>query len=188
MNNELRIKDTMRFKSMGFTLIEMIVALGLFTVVILVGVGSLTGMSAAASKAKTASIVIDNLNFALENMARSMRTGMDYHCGLGGMITEPADCPTGSPAVAFKNDSGKTVVFRKNGTQIERSVDEGPFLSITSPQISVETLNFFVDGSIAGDGAQPKVLIVVRGTAGVKEKEQTTFNIQTTVSQRIFDN
>ena len=188
MNNELRIKNTMRFRSMGFTLIEMIVALGLFTVVILVGVGSLTGMSAAASKAKTASIVIDNLNFALENMARSMRTGMDYHCGLGGMITEPADCPTGSPAVAFKNDSGKTVVFRKNGTQIERSVDAGPFLSITSPQISIETLNFFVEGSVSGDGAQPKVLIVVRGTAGVKENEKTTFDIQTAVSQRIFDN
>ncbi|HEY4486213.1 MAG TPA: type II secretion system protein [Candidatus Paceibacterota bacterium] len=171
----------------GFTLIEMIVALGLFTVVILVGIGALTGMSAAASKTKATGIVIDNLNFALENMARGMRTGIDYHCGLDGTITEPADCATGSSAIAFRNDSNKTVIFRKNGTSIERSIDGGAFLSITSPEITIDTLTFFVEGAPSGDSLQPKVFIIVRGTAGVREKDKTTFDIQTTISQRIFD-
>lgn len=186
-NKILRLTSYILNPQSGFTLLEMIVALGLFTVVILVGIGSLTGMGAASAKTKSSGIVMDNLNFALENMARSMRTGIDYHCGPDGSLSEPADCPAGSTFIAFKNDANKLVIFQKSGSRIERSIDGGPFLSITAPGITIETLNFFVDGSASGDQLQPKVLIIVSGTAGVKENEQTTFNIQTTVSQRIFD-
>src|SRR3989338_1818580 len=89
----------------GFTLIEMIVALGLFSVAILIGIGALMSMTVAAEKTKSISIVMDNLNFALESMTRSMRTCTDYHCGSGGDLTEPSPCATGGDQISFRDSS-----------------------------------------------------------------------------------
>lgn len=172
----------------GFTLLEMVVSLGLFTVVIVIGLGALMSMSAAAQKTKSISIVMDNLNFALESMTRSLRTGISYHCGVGGNIGEPADCPNGASQIAFRDSLGRTVVYRLQNGSIERSTDGGSvFLSVTAPEITIESMNFFVDGTTPGDSRQPRALIVVQGTAGEREREQSSFSIETMVTQRFFD-
>ncbi|MBI1999423.1 MAG: type II secretion system protein [Parcubacteria group bacterium] len=173
----------------GFTLIEMIVAIGVFTVVITIAVGALTSLASANRKAQSMRIVMDNLNFALENIARNMRVGTAYHCGPTGTLTSPQNCPvSGSDFIAFQNSRGQTVIFRKTGARIEKSEDGGlSYIGITAAELSVETLMFYVEGATSADGLQPKVLLVMRGTAGVKEKEQTTFSVQTTISQRLID-
>src|SRR3989338_10973675 len=86
-NSKLKIKNFHQRKSAGFTLVEMIVAVGFFTVIMLVVISGLASVSGANEKARTMRVVIDNLNFAVENMARTLRVGSDYHCGGGG----PAD-------------------------------------------------------------------------------------------------
>ena len=60
-------------------------------------------------------------------------------------------------------------------------------MGITSPEIVIEDLRFFVQGSEEGDGLQPKVLVIVKGTAGTTQKSSTTFSLQTLVSQRLRD-
>ena len=173
----------------GFTLIEMIVAVGLFTVVMLAGVGALLSMVDANKKAQTLRTVMDNLNFAVENVTRSMRVGVDYHCGTLGDINTPRDCPTdGDSFIAFHNSNGDLVIFRLTNGSIERSTDDGAnYFAITSPQITIDSLVFYVRGAPFVDGLQPRVLMVVKGTAGVKEKTQTTFSLETTISQRLLD-
>ncbi|MBI2109179.1 MAG: prepilin-type N-terminal cleavage/methylation domain-containing protein [Parcubacteria group bacterium] len=173
----------------GFTLIEMIVAVSVFVVVMVSGIGALVSMIDANRKAQSLRIVMDNLNFALENITRNMRVGVDYHCGAVGDLNVPRDCPVdGDSFIAFTNSSGDRIIFRLNSGRIEKSEDLGAsFLGITAPEITVEELRFFVQGSEAGDGLQPEVLVIVRGVAGATPETSTTFSLQTIASQRLRD-
>ena len=170
----------------GFTLVETVVALGLFVTVIMIGIGSLASMVAATQETKATVIIIDNLNFALDGMVRSIRTGVNYHCGAGD-LTLPLYFVRGDSELAFLDSLGRTIAYRLRNGAIERSTDGGfIFLGVTSPQITIEALQFFVEGSTKSDLRQPRALIIIRGTAGTADEVQT-FDIQTLVTQRIFD-
>lgn len=194
MNQESRIKDIARNslfvlrasgKSKGFTIVEMIVALGLFTVVVLAVVGSLTALSGANARAQAASEAVNNLNFAVESITRFMRTGSKYQCPAGDSV-DP-NCPdSGETSISFTSDEGDQVVFRLNGSQIERSVNGGAFLGVTSPAVQIDTFRFFVRGAeLQGD--QPFALLLIEGSVDGKERERANFAVQASVSQRILD-
>lgn len=193
----MKFKNGNKNFNRGFTVIELTVALGLFTVVMLISVGALLSIVDANRKARALESVMDNLSFAIENMSRSIRVGDTYHCGTSGSIASPRNCSSGSSFFAFEatdgdsSDSSDQTVFRLNGNQIERSTDSGStYLSITSPEISIDSgtgLQFYVVGTGSGDNQQPRVIMVIRGQAGVKTREVSRFEIQTTVSQRSVD-
>jgi len=65
----------------GFTLIEMIVSLGLFSVVITISVGALLVLIASNRQLQDEQAVLANLSFALDSMTREIRTGSAYVCG-----------------------------------------------------------------------------------------------------------
>ncbi|MCA9366806.1 type II secretion system protein [Candidatus Kaiserbacteria bacterium] len=64
----------------GFTLIEMIVSLGLFSIVITVAVGALLVLIANNKQLQQEQGVMTNLSFALDSMTREIRTGTKYFC------------------------------------------------------------------------------------------------------------
>ena len=64
----------------GFTLIEIIVALGIFSVVAVVSLGALVKIIDANRKAQTLQAAMTNLNFALDAVSRELRVGSSYHC------------------------------------------------------------------------------------------------------------
>jgi hypothetical protein len=80
-------------------------------------------------------------------------------------------------------------VYRINGSQLEKSSNGGStFVGITAPEVTIESFNFYVTGAeIAGDNSQPRVVMILQGSAGVSDKIKTNFNIQATVSQRLLD-
>ncbi|MEX0933704.1 MAG: type II secretion system protein [Candidatus Paceibacterota bacterium] len=171
----------------GFTLVELIVSLGLFTAVALISIGALLSVVSANKKVQSLRVVMDNLNFSVESMARSMRVGSSYQCG--GINAIPNDCgELGSDIVSFKDINGSVVVYRLHDSSIQRSTDGGlSYLDMTSPEITIEKLRFFVRGALKGDQRQPRVLFITEGVAGVKDLEQAEFNLQTTISQRPLD-
>ena len=166
------------YTSRGFTLVEMIVSVSIFTVVTFVAVGALLAITDANRKANAIRTTMDNLNFSMESMARNFRTGSDYSCGGAG------NCCTGGGSVTFNDQDGVVVTYRYDallrGIIVERG---GVPLSMTSPEINVDALTFYVTGTGA-DGQQPRIVISIKGTAGKIEKLKTSFNVQTTVSQR----
>ncbi len=171
--------------SRGFTLIEMVVAVSLFSVVVLVSVSAMLAIADANKKANATRVVMDNINFAMENMGRNVRTGYNYSCVGAG------DCLSGGTYISFTDQRGNTITYTwsedgngKGGITIKKN-SESP-ISITSPQVDIDSLVFYVSGTPASDGLQPRVLITLRGTAQIG-KETTSFNIQTTVSQRKVD-
>lgn len=172
-------KDTQSYER-GFTLIEMIVALFLFSVVMVVSTGALVSIVDANRKAQSVKSVMNNVSFALDSMVRALRVGDDYDCGV-------ASCNTvGSNSLTFTDTDGREVEYRLSGGQIERAIDGGAFFALTAPEVEIERLRFYVDGTEGSDGEQPRALIIVGGRAG-QGRTETEFNIQTLVSQRILD-
>lgn len=187
----------------GFTLVELIVAVGLFAIVMVVCVGALLSLVNANRKAQALQSVINNVNIALDGMVRSARMGSGYHgaggdasCG-GADYTTPHDCATGGTVFAFEPygntsaDQPWVYSFQQdsNGVgRIYKSENGGTPIAITAPEVSIDDVEFYVVGTTAGDSTQPKVVIVIKGTAGVpNSRVRTTFHIQATAVQRLLD-
>lgn len=190
------------YKKNGFTLIEMMVSVAIFSLVMVVALGSLLAISAADRKAQTLKTVMDNLSFSMEGMSRTIRTGVNYHCdttNMAGATLTPQDCSSsGATYFAFlSNDSYYTAYCLKNN-QIWRMRSttlpglstvcaSNGFLPITAPEIVVSNLTFYVKGAPLADGIQPKTTMLLSGYVNIGSNASTTFSLQTSVTQRIYD-
>ncbi len=162
----------------GFTLVEMIVSVAIFATVVLIAVGALLSIIDVNRKANELRVVMENLNFAVESIARDVRTGTDYGCA-----TIPGNCDDGSE-LYFIDQGGDDVRYALTGTAITRRVESGgDVIPVTSSEIIIEGLHFWVRG-VGPDQKQPRVLMTVQGMAGVEGKNETRFSLQTTISQR----
>jgi len=204
MNKILQIKNQYKIGSLiskkheGFTLIELTVSLGLFIVVMMISTGALLSLSATNNKVSSMRIAIDNLNLALDSMSREIRMGTVYHCDYNnGTITNPLDCASpGKDSFTFKSQKGGQMVYKLNKVNpqnkyIERSKNisntninntDELFYAMTAPELNIDYLTFIVVGADINNNDQPRVIISIGGTAGVREK--STFNVQTTVTQK----
>ena len=183
-----------KIQNSGFTLVEMVIAFGVFSSLMVVSTGSFITLMEANHKAQATKTVVNNLHFALENMSRNIRTGRNFHCGAGGILSQPQNCASLADSyLAVTSPDNKIVSYYFNADRhwIEKSVAGGEFIPITAPEITVETLEFFVDGAcdptLCLDTKQPRVLIIVGGVMQGKSKVTSRFDIQTTVSQRALD-
>lgn len=59
-------------------------------------------------------------------------------------------------------------------------------LVITSPEIDVQELNFYVNVPDSGEG-QPGVFVVIKGTAYINKTQYSDFHVQTFISQRVLN-
>lgn len=194
----------------GFTLVEMMVAIAVFSIVMVTSISALLNVIDANNKAKSIKVAINNISFALEGISKDMRMGTDYACG---QDVEPSgDCLGGGNIIKYRSIRADEVLsggLRKyayykisNGvisTCLEKgSIScnfNGPFTAITSNElvISTTTSKFYVLGVAgsnlpAGSGrTQPRMIMVISGTSGPqnKAKLQTSFDLQTSVSERV---
>ncbi len=175
---------------MGFTLVEMIVSIGLFTVVLFVSSSAFLSVLNADRKSRATRIAMDNLNLSLEDMSRSIKTGYRYDCGLSGA---PTDCGVAAAASQFNfyGQDGAPVTYTRVGTGITRQTGSGQPLIVTAPEIEITNLQFVVGGTAVGPSlggtnvAQPYVVILVNGKT--KGTVISSFKIQTMVTQRAYD-
>jgi prepilin-type N-terminal cleavage/methylation domain-containing protein len=192
-------------KNKGFTLIELMVATSIFVVIMLASMSALFIMLNAAKNSKALRFAMDNVNFAMESMTRSIRMGTNYYCGsLSDSsintkdLTKTGDCTStdgsgGGTLLAFKPQDAlatNKVVYKlsraDDGTNyIARCGEGNACVSIISPLVNIEKLKFFVDGSSPDDTKQASVYIIIKGTVILKGVP-TSFAIQTMASQRNF--
>lgn len=176
----------------GFTLVELIVSIGVFTIVMFISLGSVLSVMDANRKAQALRSVMDNLNYSLESMTRTIMFGRNYHCDINVLpINSVNDCSSGANSLAITNYSGLQVVYKLVNGRIIRSIGGGTDYYLTGADVVIDNLSFRVFGSGQySDGAdmlQPQIIIVIKGHAGTKVGLQSYFTIETTVSQRFFD-
>ncbi len=188
----------------------MMVAVALFMVVMVVALGALLTLSQSDLKAEVLKSAINNLNFSLDSMSRAIRTGTNYHCGgtFGTVTTIPQDCINGSNYLSFTTSGGIVVAYSfvpsgqcpagYIGGCIERQV---PSISLTpspltSPDVNVANSSmFYVIGSCSASGTggcapdtiQPRVIMLIHGSVPVSSTQTSSFNLQASVTQRIYD-
>jgi prepilin-type N-terminal cleavage/methylation domain-containing protein len=192
-------------KNKGFTLIEMMMAIAVFSIVMVMAMGALLNVIDSNNKARSIKTAINNISFALEGISKDMRMGTDYACGGDGSTAEQ-DCTDGVDTISFK--SSKTTggvdpyvyyqyVKDSDIGRIESCISTtgtgsctGTYSPLTSSELILDSVKFYVLGVtnskvVAGIRTQPRVIIVIKGTAGNKNKvkTQTTFDLQTGISQ-----
>ncbi|TSC54854.1 MAG: Uncharacterized protein LiPW30_320 [Parcubacteria group bacterium LiPW_30] len=183
----------------GFTLVELLVAVSLFVVVSTVSIMALITVKEANAKAQVKRNVLNNLSFAVENMARNLRVGTVYSCNRSSLSPAETpvgvDCVNGEDNITFKDYLGDAVTYSLDGdskvilkkiTGIENQGRTTPALPITSPDVQIDTLRFIVREAGAG-GLQPFAVIFVEGVAKPGTKLETRFKVQTSASQRVLD-
>jgi Tfp pilus assembly protein PilW len=184
----------------GFTLVELMVSLSIFIVIMTVVMGAILSVLNLNTISQSRKTAMDNLNFSLETMTRSIRFGTTYDCASVPPLSSPHDCSTGGNSLTFVASDGTQVKYALSNGIITESVNNGTALPLTSGEVTVQNLTFWVLGSAAfvqGTGScsspnncqQPRVIIDVSGIAGGANKPatQASFQIQTTVSQRKLD-
>ena len=198
MRNKQRSNKKKKNLVRGFTLVEMMVSLGIFTMVLSVSVGALLSMVSSNRKTQSLRSAMDNLNLAMEEMSRNITQGREYHCGASDVIVpntikDERECPSGENFfLAIEDHAGDIsddtdqFVYKLDPTtgRLQKSINSGQnFKNVTAPSIHIDHLMFYVFDKDTPDEV-PRVVITIGGTAGTKENTQSSFNIQTTVTQR----
>ncbi len=112
----------------GFTLIEIIVSLGIFAVVAVVALGALVRIITANKKAQTVQAAVTNINFALDAMSREIRVGRNYYCVSGpgssfalSSLEQEYTTATKCPSGVTNSTNGTIVAFQS--TKVDNTTD-----------------------------------------------------------------
>jgi prepilin-type N-terminal cleavage/methylation domain-containing protein len=193
----------------GFSLIELMVSLTIFSIVMTIAFGTLLVLIDANAKAQALSSSMTNLSFAIDSMTRNLRTGKEFHCASSYSSSvmpdadDVQDCPSSLNAsfIAFTPgfETNRRIGYRLSNGRIEQIIDRtgstDSWVPITSDQppaaVTVTTLKFIVDGSegniTANDDEQPNISILISGTVSNGLEEPTSFQIQSRVTQRVLN-
>ncbi|MDC1205545.1 prepilin-type N-terminal cleavage/methylation domain-containing protein [Candidatus Pacebacteria bacterium] len=203
----MTIKPTQQHR--GFTLVEMLVSISIFTIVVTMSVGSLLVLIDANGRAQSTQLVMTNLTFALDSMTREIRTGFNWVCFDSGgsapavpAVPTTGDCSTvqdtlsivesGNSLTAGYSNSRVTYWYDATAGAIKRKLGgDGPWVSLTGSDIFIDDFRFVVTGtdrySVNTDKIQPIASIYIKGHAGAIAPKLKEFLVQTTVTQRLLD-
>jgi prepilin-type N-terminal cleavage/methylation domain-containing protein len=161
----------------GFTLIELMVSVALFSIVISIAVGGFVRTIRTQRQIVSLLSANSNVSLVLEQMAREFRTGENFIVGAPGRLT-------------FTNARGESVTYCLDAEAVNRSVNSpcGPGgQKITADNVAVSYLAFSALGHLPGDTYPPRVTV----SLGVRAKEigvdAVVVDLQTTVSARRLD-
>ncbi len=182
------MKSSISTTSRGYTLIELIVAVGLFALVMTLASGAYLLMMDLNRQTQDVATGVNSLSFALETMTRNIRTGTAYSCGVYG-----GDCPDGDEVFSFKDVNGENITYARGTQGVDGSVgtitENG--IILTDPTVSVTKLTFYVTGTgtvASNDYLQPHVTIIVSGmTSSRVGKTSQPFTIETSSTLRGVD-
>lgn len=185
----------------GFTLVEIMVAVSIFTIVVTVGMGALLTVNNAYGKSKDTRQAVASVSSAIEYMLREMRTGHSFICDnyyvllpLGAGDPPPQDCfnnpPGPSDGITFldQDENQQTITFNPTSAGTVGQIFKNGNQAITDPSIvDINDVKFYVRG--LGDTAPNYVqpIIVVRVEGSVIGQSNSNFTFQSSISQRLLD-
>lgn len=198
----MKNKQIRKNKTRGFTLIELMVSTSIFAIIMLASIGSLFTLLGASKNSRATHTALDNVNFALESMTRSIRMGKNYICisegaylptTLEGSLIPGRDCQDDEvgTAISFlpQSESQNLTTYKlsprdNDSYTLKRCVLDN-CVQIISDDVNIKYVNFLVKGTGLSPRKQPNVFIKLRGEVKVKE-EFVPFNIQTFINQRNY--
>lgn len=163
----------------GFTLIELVVAAFIFSVLMMLAGGSVVSALNLQRRALNIKKVEENGKFILELMTRELR--------VANLINTPDNsCPgSGGSIINFQHPVNGTIEYSLNGSQVQRRVNSVDTI-ISNPDVEVTRLIFCIIGNTVNDDKQPRVTINLGLKSGGSASQAATIDLETTVSQRVL--
>lgn len=177
----------------GFTLVELLVAVGLFMITVSIATGGF--VQALRTQRQVAALIAanNNVSMVIEQITREVRTGSNFcrtddntptcHNVSGNLANGP-----NTSDLVFINANGVPVSYSLVNGSIARVENNGTPEFITGSNVSVKYLNFVLSGNLSGDGWSPRVTIVLGISAKESGVSGSVISLQTTVSARNLDN
>lgn len=167
----------------GYTLIELIVSVALFSVVMLIAGAAFLSLINLDRQARATNDVVTNLSYVVESMERSIRTGTDY------------TATTGGTSFSFKDGEGRDVTYsrqvRGGKGYVQQCIEGTVCAPLTDPRVDIRTLAFYSRGTLpksAGDEMQPMVIFVLHGVIAADARGTTVeFRAESAATQRLID-
>src|SRR3989344_6942470 len=159
----------------GFSVVEMLVAVALFTAVVLMSIAAMMALVDANYKTRSVRTAMDNLGFIIDDMARDLRVGSRYRCQVGispsamNIVTVQGD-PTGTDCKYDKsgptpeNTGGEYLAFRNKDNNVvfyyfDDSVPASPILKkkVTTTLWSAGYADNFTSGYVTLSSSDIKI-------------------------------
>lgn len=190
-------------KQKGYTIIETMIAVSLFIIIVMSGMGSLLNANLIFKKSQSMRSIVDSLSFAIEDMSRNIRTGSSYQCFDSAHTTlspatmgVPRSCASGW-AIAFEASGGNPTVYTdqwvyyiSNTGKIFKSIDgASSFVQITPDEVVIDQvygLSVLGAEPYPANSQQPFVNIRLVGHINF-QNVTTPFSLETSASQRALD-
>lgn len=200
-------------RSRGFTLVEVMIAMAIFTILVTIGITAILGSMSQHKINQNTRSVMDSLNYVMEDMARNIRLSSNIRCFgssetppsvLSSDLVEPQNCTPGEEThtIIFNDLRGEQLLYTitaplggsTSKIKKQQVADTTP-QDITPPEVVIDFANsgFMVrgacpsTGTVCADTAQPTVVIRLAGKV-LYQNIDTKFDIQTTVTPRALDN
>lgn len=179
----------------GFTLAELVVAMGVFVVLVTIAVGVFVNAVRNQRRLTELMAVSNNAGGIVEQIAREARTGYRFCNGTVPEQNPSAPCALDNvDTLSFTNYAGRVVHYLVENGEVKRQVegvDNNP-VPLTAPEVEVTYLTFSVtqrgqDGVSANDVCVPWRITVVMGVLSRNPAlADRGIKLQTTISSRVF--
>ncbi len=169
-------------KKTGFTLIEILVTVGILGMIAVIGSGMFFSILRGSTKTKTLQLVKQNGDYAISVMERMIRNAKSVNGG--------------GSSIAIVNPDGKTTTFNccGSGSNLMIASQSGTLsceeARLTSSEVKVDICSFEVTSG--EPGVRPAVVKInftlsqAPPAGGARPEEQASINFQTTVSLRNY--
>jgi hypothetical protein len=157
------------------------VAVSLFALIMMLSAGSYLVMVSVNREAQALAGGINTLSFALDTMARTIRTGSNY-CGDTHVCVSPS-------SFTFSDKDGHAITYQLSGSKIQATKDVTTF-DLTDSSVAITSLSFYPYGATPGgpDRHQARVGIVISGSVTYSpSKPPQTFVVETGATMRGTD-
>jgi prepilin-type N-terminal cleavage/methylation domain-containing protein len=158
-------------KNKAFTIIELLVAMGLFAIFVVMASGGFVRALRTQRSIVALIAANDNASLSLEQMAREIRTGSNFSLSGNDLI--------------FFNAYNIQVTYRLNrSTNIVEKGENGDFKPLTASNVKINVLKFYLTGQLAGDGFPPRITTILNASPNIPTTQNISANFQTTISAR----
>ena len=164
----------------GFTLIEMLVALSIFSFIMLAITGVFQVILRMQNNSLAANNLQESLRYAFENMSKEIRDAKK-----GAILTNVYNDNSG--VLKFENKNGTIISYELNNERLIARYKNGASIEkegyLTPKNIKVNSFVFFTNNQ---NSEQPLITLTVEAeTKNVKEKQK--MRIQTSISTRYYE-
>lgn len=158
----------------GFTMIELLVAMGVFIIIVGVSIGIFVRSLRTQRNIINLMAINNNASSAIEQMAREIRTGQSFS-SLG---------PSG---LKFVNYQGKDITYSWNiNTESLERGEGGVFKTLTASEVKIKRLQFILTGEDEPDNIPTRVTVILGVGSNQRDLTGVLNNIQTTISPRVL--